>query len=164
MRFPSIIAFLLLGVLLSIPILICAKVSIRRERFGDNYVSAIAGVLAGCVFYTVYALWQSNNYLMNSLVDEIVADGLYRFTVNLFTFCGGFFLGMYFLALIYKYISSPYIGVLNLLLTLVALIALDNFCSIVNSRVFVNYFVLSVGGGVLIHVILNPKPLKELLS
>jgi len=164
MWFANITAVLVLFMLLFIPLRICAKINSNRSKFGDNYVSAVAGVFAGFVFYTIYVLWQSSNDLLNQFVDSVIAVGFYSFAINILSFASGFILGMSFLSLIYKFISSRYIGMLNLSLTLISAIALHNFFFVGNSRIFVNYFALSFGGGILIHIILNPKPLKELFS
>ena len=164
MWFANITAFLVLLTLLFIPLRICAKINSNRSKFGDNYVSAVAGVLAGFVFYTIYVLWQANNDILSQFIDSIIANGFYSFAVNVLSFAGGFILGMSFLSLIYKFISSRYIGMLNLSLTLISAVALHNFLFLGNSRIFVNYFALSFGGGILIHIILNTKQLKELFS
>jgi len=164
MWFANLISFFVLLALLLIPVLISGRVISNRKKYGDNAISAVAGVLAGYVFYTVYVLWQSNSDILTGIINEAVANGFFSFIINAASLVAGFILGMSFLSLIYKFIASRYIGMLNLSLTLVSAISLHNFLFLNNSKVFVNYFALSFAGGIFIHVILNPKPLKDLFS
>ena len=164
MWFANTISFFVLFALLLIPVIISGRVISNRKKYGDNHISAIAGVLAGYVFYTVYVLWQANSDILSGIINEALANGFLSFVINVAALASGFILGMSFLTLIYKFIASRYIGMLNLSLTLVSAISLHNFFFLSNSKVFVNYFALSFAGGIFIHVILNPKPLKELFS
>lgn len=162
MWFANTIAFFVLLALLIIPLLLCGIIKSKPAKFGDTFVSAVAGVVAGYVFYTIYVLWQTNNDFVKESINMVFASQIVSFIVNTVALITGLVAGISFMTLIYKFVFSRYIGILNLLLTAAGAVTLHNFFFVENSRVFANYFTLSLASGILIHVILNPKPFRDL--
>lgn len=126
-----------------------------RVSDSDNRRSAWAGFWAGLIVFVIYVVSQLSTIRSPSFnFDALPAFSMIPLII-------GFASGFIFLWIIRAVGSTPLIGVITLLLSATSSIALFSYVFINNIRGVVLYVILGVALGILIHIVLFPKSVRE---